>query len=302
MPKSAWLALLALSAASVPAFAQVDLSGSWFPYNESDALSNSPGPRPLPLDFLGIPFNKYGQERGMLYSPSWMSVPERICAGYPPYYLVIGPHGVKIWNEMEPLTGTTVAWHINGWEDRAPTTIWMDGRQHPSENAPHPPGGFVTGKWEDDVLVTYTSHIQGGLVRRSGAFLSDQATMTARFFRHGDILTVTARIEDPYYLTEPYYLTRIFRQDPVASIHAVPPPCVQGDEGVPEEAVPHYMPGKNQFVGEITKKYHIPEEAYMGGAETMYPEFRKKIKDKYTIPDKCPNDCGGPGVFGLRNQ
>lgn len=62
------------------------------------------------------------------------------------------------------------------------------------------------------------------------------------------------------------------------------------------------MPGKNQFVGEITKKYHIPEEAYMGGAETMCPEFRKKIKDKCTIPDKCPTDCGGPGGFGLRNQ
>ena len=302
MTKSAFLAFLAFCAASAPCLAQIDLSGSWLPYNESDALSNNPGPRPLPLDFLGIPFNKQGQERGLLYSPSFISVPERICSGYPPYYMLVGPAGIKIWNEMEPLTGTTVAWHLNGWEDRAPNTIWMDGRPHPSENAPHPAGGFVTGKWENDVLVAYVTHMQAGLVRRSGAFLSDQATMTLRFFRHGDQLTVTGRIDDPYYLTEPYYLTRIFKQDSVASIHSVPAPCVQGDEGVPEGAVPHYMPGKNQFVGEITRKYHIPEEAYMGGAETMYPEFRKKIKDKYTIPDKCPNDCGGPGGFGLRNQ
>lgn len=92
--------------------------------------------------------------------------------------------------------GTKLAWHINGWEDRAPLTIWMDGRPHPSESVPHPAGGFVTGKWENDVLVAYTTHMQAGLVRRSGAFLSDQATMTVRFFHHGDELTVTARIDD----------------------------------------------------------------------------------------------------------
>ena len=103
-------------------------------------------------------------------------------------------------------------------------------------------------------------------------------------------------------MTEPYYLTRVFRSDPLNSIRAVGPPCIQGFEGVSEEQVPHFYPGKNEFVGEITKKYNIPQEAYMGGAETMYPEFRKKIKDKYTIPEKCPTACGGPGEFGLRNQ
>ena len=44
----------------------------------------------------------------------------------------------------------------------------------------------------------------------------------------------------------------------------------------------------------MTKIYHIPEEASLGGAETMYPEFRDKIKDKFTIPPKCTRNCGAP--------
>jgi hypothetical protein len=32
----------------------------------------------------------------------------------------------------------------------------------------------------------------------------------------------------------------------------------------------------------------------------MYPEYRKRIKDKYVIPEKCPRACGGPGLFPLR--
>jgi hypothetical protein len=42
--------------------------------------------------------------------------------------------------------------------------------------------------------------------------------------------------------------------------------------------VPHILPGKNPFVSEVTDMYHIPQEAVMGGAETMYPEYRKKLK------------------------
>jgi hypothetical protein len=33
---------------------------------------------------------------------------------------------------------------------------------------------------------------------------------TSRFSRHDDVLTITAQIDDPICLTEPYYLTRSF--------------------------------------------------------------------------------------------
>jgi hypothetical protein len=43
--------------------------------------------------------------------------------------------------------------------------------------------------------------------------------------------------------------------------------------------VPHYLPGQNPFVKELTERHNIPVEAVLGGAETMYPEYRKKLRD-----------------------
>ena len=53
------------------------------------------------------------------------------------------------------------------------------------------------------------------------------------------------------------------------------------------------FPGRIPYTGEMTKYYGIPEEAEMGGAQTMYPEFRDKIKDKFKLPAKCTLNCGG---------
>ena len=52
------------------------------------------------------------------------------------------------------------------------------------------------------------------------------------------------------------------------------------------------MPEKNPFVDELTKLFHIPREVVLGEAETMYPEYRKKIKDTYVRPEPCKSDCG----------
>ena len=38
------------------------------------------------------------------------------------------------------------------------------------------------------------------------------------------------------------------------------------------------MPGTNTVVQEFSKEYGVPFEASRGGAETMYPEYRKKLK------------------------
>ena len=42
-------------------------------------------------------------------------------------------------------------------------------------------------------------------------------------------------------------------------------------------AVPHYLPGENPFLAEFREQSHLPEIATRGGAETMYPEFQKKL-------------------------
>jgi hypothetical protein len=294
--------LLALLATCVPMFAQFDLSGMWSARNYGDATVNRPGPGPIPVDYLGIPMNDNARAKALLYSPSLISMPDRVCSPYVPSYIMLGPFGIRIWNETEPRNGTTVAWKIGGWEDMAPITIWMDGRPHPSKNAPHEMSGFTTGVWEDDVLTTRTTHMRAGFTRRNGAPLSDEAAMTMRFLRHGDLLTLNTRIDDPLYLTEPLYLTRTFQLSAVPPMRSVGQPCVQGNEGVPEGVVPHYLPDKNPFLGEMTKLYNIPLEAVLGGSETMYPDYRKKLKDKYTMPERCTKYCGGPGQFALRTD
>jgi len=43
--------------------------------------------------------------------------------------------------------------------------------------------------------------------------------------------------------------------------------------------VPHHLPGTNTFLGEFPSKHGIPEQAALGGAETMYPEYQLKLKD-----------------------
>lgn len=114
-----------------------------------------------------------------------------------------------------------------------------------------------------------------------------------RFIRHGDMLTLASQLEDSIYLTEPYYITRTFVATS-ALMNSGGPPCISGDEGVAEGTVPHYLPGRNPLLDELPRLYHIPREAALGGAETMYPAFREKLRDKFTIPPKCTRNCGGP--------
>jgi hypothetical protein len=47
-------------------------------------------------------------------------------------------------------------------------------------------------------------------------------------------------------------------------------------------------------MNEMTENYNIPLEAVVGGPETMYPEYRKKLKDKYVMPPPCKTGCGAP--------
>jgi hypothetical protein len=267
--------------ATLSALAQFELSGSWAARN-SEALSGDV----IPVDYTGLPLNDEARFRALSYSESTLAMIERQCAGWPAFYFVQGPFGLRIWNDTEPIKGNTISWTIGAWEDRPAITIWMDGRPHPSEYAEHTRAGFTTGKWEGNTLVAYTTHIKAGFIRKTGPPSSDLATMTTRFFRHGEILTVLAVIEDPIYLAEPMVLTKSFVNS-AAPLSPVGPPCVSTYEGrTAADGVPHYVPEKNPFVDEMTTKYHVPRDAALGVPETLYPEYRKKIKAAYVRPER----------------
>jgi len=287
----AGLIVVMTAAASRTASAQVELAGSWAARNHEDALERGGGP--YAVDYTGIPLNDDARLRALSYSASQLSMIERQCSLWAQYYLVTGPFGMKISNETDPIDGSTIAWKIGGWEDRAPMTIWMDGRPHPSKYAIHERGGFTTGAWEGSTLVATTTHMKASSIRRNGTPTSDEATMVTSFIRHADVLTVLVVVEDPIYLTEPVMYSKSFELDTSPQM-PIGPPCVAGYEGVDDRQVPHFLPGTNPSISEMTELYHIPREALMGGAETMYPEYRKKMKDGFVRPEKCVRNCGGP--------
>ena len=159
-----------------------------------------------------------------------------------------------------------------------------------------PLAGFTTGTWQGDTLVAYTTHIKTAWLRRgTGIPGSDQTTITAYLTRHEDMLTITTIQEDPVYLTEPHVVSRVWQFEPrgnqggrVTCNTATEVPRLE-DTGI----VPHYMPGKNPEADFMTRTYNIPEEAAMGHAETLYPEYRKKLRGVYSPPKSCGRYCCG---------
>jgi hypothetical protein len=275
---------------AAPAWAEVDLSGEWADKYHEDWPERLPGPDIG--DYIGLPLNAAARSKADSWESSVQTLPERQCIPHPAPYSLRGPADLHIWPQPDPVTGRPLAWIIFGTFGRATHTIWMDGRPHPSKYAPHTFAGFTTGIWEGDMLTTYTTHIKIGYLRRNGVPSSDQATVTEHWVRHGDILTVTTVVEDPVYLTEPLVHSDNWRLDTHQERFATP--C----EPVVEVArkpgvVPHYLPGTNPFLNEVSTTYNLPLEAVRGGAETMYPEYRKKLKDKYVAPAKCIRYCCG---------
>jgi hypothetical protein len=290
--KAAALVVLTATLSTATLVAQVDLSGWWANKNHMD---NNYAQEPV--DYLGIPFNEDGRARALSYNIAALSVTERQCQMYMPFYTHTGPFGIQILGEQEPITQKLLDWKIAGWIDRDATTIWMDGRPHPSANAPHTHSGFTTGAWDGDTLETYTTHFKVGDIKRHRGFNSDDATVSYFMHRHGDILTVMAVLDDPAILAEPYVMTIPYKLDTNANL--IPATACEPIEELPYlyenlAFVPHYLPGKNPFLNEVTTKHNIPLEAVLGGAETIYPEYRKKLKAQYVQPPACSVACGGP--------
>ncbi len=293
-----FVAVLALMLGAVSQVsAESDISGSWKPLLHEDGPERGVGWHLV--DFAGLALNDEGKALALSTSYSRYSMIERQCVGWLPSYLSYGLYGLRIWADTDPLQGHTTAWHIGPWEDRAETIIYLDGREHPPADAPHTRGAFWTGKWRGNTLTTYATHMKAGAVRRNGAQTSDQATITSHFIRHGSWMTVVMFIDDPAYLSESQPVSKDFQLKTGGELTAVGAPCLPVYEGTDPNVVPHYLPGKNTEVDDLVKQYGIPREALLGGAETMYPDYRKKLKAIYVRPEKCIADCGGaPPNFG----
>jgi hypothetical protein len=271
-------ALWLLSA--IPAIAQIEPTGEWAPRFHEDQPERVPGPEIG--DYLGLPINDAARFKADTWDASILELPEHQCMPHPSDYAWRGPANLRIWKEIDRETQDLIAYHTHiSWQ--APErTIWMDGRPHPPEYAAHTWQGFSTGKWDGDMLTIFTDHLKIGWIRRNGVPRSFKATVNEHLIRHGDYLTVVVVVNDPVYLTEPFIRTTDFVADPRQQI--APYPCDAVTEVLrPKGEVPSHLPGANTFLTEFSTRYNIPYEATRGGAETMYPEYRKTLK-KLDLP------------------
>jgi len=255
---------------------------------EEDAEERATGP--YLVDYLGLPLNDEGRARALSYDGALLGVPQHQCMPHPSTYSFWGPINLRIAEDLDDNLNV-VAYHVGGTFRRADRTIYMDGRPHPDEYAPHTWAGFTTGQWQGNTLVTTTTHIKWAWIRRNGSATSDEAVVTTFYTRNENTLTVVWMVHDPLYLTETYTHSTDFVPAPQVSTATFGAPgggaaggtftqCFAADETVRPDPyfVPNYLPWANPFVDERADKLHIPAAATLGGAETAAPEYQDKLK------------------------
>lgn len=276
----AWATLFVMLAWSTTAQAQADLSGVWQPRYHEDFPERIPGPELR--DYLGLPINDAARQFADSWDPSRITLPEEQCRVHTSPYIFRGPLNLRIWEEKDPKTHQLIAIKMYSSTYEQTRTIWMDGRPHPGPNHPHTWMGFSTGRYIGDMLEVRTTHIKQGWHRRNGVAQSDLATMTDYFIVNGDVMTHITVTTDPVWLTEPLVKSQEFvrspRELPAQTWIWVCYPVVEIATRAPGE-VPHYMPGEHPFKDEFGRRHGLPEIAYRGGAETMYPEFQEKLRE-----------------------
>lgn len=250
--------------------AEFELLGSWRTLNNAEYRTEI-----FPTDYTGVPLSEEGRLKALTYSPSELAMTERQCQGWAFPYLLQGPFGLNITAQYDLQKQAVVAWIIGGWEDMGAMYIWMDGRPRPSEFDLRERNGFTTGTWEGDTLVARTTHMKAGYMKRNGLPISDRATVTSRFFRHGNLLSILMVIEDPVYLAAPFVISGSFEMN-AQRVNPSGPACISTFEGADPTRVPHHLPEENPAADEMTRLFGVPIEAAMGHTETLYPEYRLK--------------------------
>jgi hypothetical protein len=252
------------------AIAEIDLSGNWFVAYHEDWIEVGTGPDIA--DYTGLPINDAARWRALSWNPSLINQPERQCAQLPLDYSVFWTN-VRIWKDIDAFTQEIIAYKTHRQWGEEERTIYMDGRSHPPEYAPHTYQGFSTGEWDGDKLKTTATHLKEGYSRRNGVPRSDRSTMIVYYIRHENYMTIARIVQDPDYLTEPLIHTTNYTLNLKKEIPAWKCEIVTELAGKPQGFVPLYFPWKNPYKDEFANKYNIPLETALGGAETMYPSY-----------------------------
>jgi hypothetical protein len=262
--------LLVLLPGAVPAGAQVDFSGEWTVVRSMDNTEN-----PWVGDWVGVPMNADGVARAEGWDASLLSLPEYQCRPHGWAYIYRGPTQLRITKEVDPSTREVVAYHPE-WHQSTNMPVYLDGRERPPAEANHTWGGFSIGTWQGDMLKIETTHLKEDYIRRNGAMVSDQATVTSYWIRRGDYLTWINIVRDPVYLAAPLIRSSEYRLNVNSQVPAHP--CTAVFEGLEKGAVPHFLPGENPYLKDLRARYGLAADAPTGGTATMFPEYQKTLR------------------------
>jgi hypothetical protein len=287
----------ALALLAQTALAQVDLVGDWNKIVQQGGIQSGAGP--YPDDFTGIPLNDDARAASLAFNPEALEQLQRQCMPWSAHYMMYGPQGIRVTAIRDPDSGDPVALHIDPVMDRMAMTIWLDGRPDLPASAQHTSGGFTRGVWHGSTLETTTTHIKDGFLTRGGVPNSSQEVLKMFFNRHGTLLTITAVVTDPVYMTAPYPWAESYRMNNTGSQSlAIEGP---GMRCLPEEIVEGlsdgyhtstYLPGKNPLTNYLWQYYGIPQQAALGGEQTMSPDYQKTLRAVYRRPTAyCHQYC-----------
>src|ERR1041384_7038202 len=102
--RRALIALLFIVAVAINASAQFDFAGSWAPIGTEDVQNDS-----LPADYLGLALTDEARARALSYDESQKSMIERQCASWGAAFLVLGPFGLRVTSQTDPLNSRVVS-------------------------------------------------------------------------------------------------------------------------------------------------------------------------------------------------
>jgi hypothetical protein len=267
------LSLTMILLLSFPAFAQMDFSGVWTPNGNQDSASE-----PYVGNWFGIPMSEAAMQRATIWEASIQTLPEWQCRPHSGAYIKRGPSQLRITKEVDPVTRRVTAFHAE-WLRSVQHPIYLDGRPHPPEFAEHTWSGFSTAEFVGTALKITTTHMKEDYYRRNGVPQSDKAVLTEYWIRRGDYLTWLNIAYDPIYLTEPLIRSTEYRL--TLGNEVAPYPCtVVSEVARPKGVVPSIMPGENTMLTEFLSvpPLNLPPNVTRGGAETMYPEFKTKLR------------------------
>ncbi len=191
--------------AAAPA-AYSDLSGFWTSSREQKpdaALMAKLPPNTVILQDTGAAEFPQGEYGGLMVKPEalarakkWRPEDEmtisRTCAAQSIVYSIQGPFPFEIHQ-----TPQLIVFKYEYFD--MVRLIFMDGRAHPPESAPHSKTGHSIGHWEGDELVIDTTHLSASTITNNGLDHSDRIHMVERYKLSPDRKTLMASqwFEDP---------------------------------------------------------------------------------------------------------